>query len=193
MTLSALGIFSAAGAVGAPQTYELISTTILGSTTSTVTFDTTGLGSTYRHLQMRAVTRTNRSNYEVDGLSIRFNGDSGNNYSFHVLYNATTESYFNAGNQSIIWVPSTAGNTAPSNVFGPAVIDFFDAFSTTKNKTIRTLCGLNAGGTGLVLNRIHLDSGTWYNTAAITSISITATESTGFVAGNRFSLYGIRG
>jgi len=67
------------------------------------------------------------------------------------------------------------------------VLDILDAYSTTKNKTIRSLSGMTGGA-----NNLQLYSGLWNNTAAISSLNIFP-GATNFVAGSRFSLYGIRG
>ena len=92
MTLSALGIFSAAGAGGAAfsSDYELISTTILGSSQTSVSFS--GLGtysSTYKHLQLRMVLRGDR-NGGAEGLMGRLNGDTAANYANHTVRGSGT-------------------------------------------------------------------------------------------------------
>jgi hypothetical protein len=82
-----------------------------------------------------------------------------------------------------------ASNSSTSNAFSTSVIDILDAYSSTKNKTVRILGGFADGAN----SRMRLGSGAWLNTASITSISITDGESQSFVAGSRFSLYGIKG
>jgi hypothetical protein len=72
--------------------YELISTTILGSAQSSVVFDVSSYTSTYKHLQIRVVTRTDRGANE-DILGIRFNGDTGSNYITHLLAVAPTHTF----------------------------------------------------------------------------------------------------
>jgi hypothetical protein len=189
MTLSALGIFSAAGAGGAPASaYELISTTILGSSQASVSFDVSSFASTYRHLQLRFLGRTD--NAAVSSYTtIRFNGDSGSNYSSHYLYGTGSSVLSGATLTTFIEAGGANGNSASSGIFSPAVLDILDAFSTTKNKTTRMLDG-NPIPTS---NSINLRSGSWRNTNSITSIVIGPGLGTNFVAGSRFSLYGIRG
>jgi hypothetical protein len=75
-----------------------------------------------------------------------------------------------------------------ANAFGGSVIDILDPYSTTKNKTVRSLQGV-AGATN---NAIELRSGFRNNTESTTSISLTAI-SDNYVVGSRFSLYGIKG
>jgi hypothetical protein len=188
MTLSALGIFSAAGAGGGVlPAYELVSTTILGSAQSNVTFDVSTLASTYKHLQIRSTTRTVNAGLGTTALAIRFNADSGTNYSYHRI----------SGQGSVAFSDGAANITngfAGTNFytgevgFGGNVCDILDAFSTTKNKTVRFLGGAPNSG-----KFIGLWSSAWRNTNAITSIVLTDSDSNNFAIGCRFSLYGIRG
>jgi hypothetical protein len=186
------GIFSAGagGGGGGAGSYDLISTTILGSSAASVTFDVTGLGATYKHLQIRMTPRTDRASFSVDELYMRFNSDTGSNYASHMLYGTgssvgslatTTQTY----SRNLVG----AGSTAPSSVFGAGVIDILDAFSTTKNKTNRALTGALGSGE----NQIRLSSGVWMSTSATTSVSLGPVNGTNFVSGSRFSLYGIKG
>jgi hypothetical protein len=194
MTLSALGIFSAAGAGGGPAgAYELISTTILGSDQDSVTFDVSTLASTYRHLQVRLVARATTST-ESRIVWLRYNGDSATNYSWHALL-AYSDGTLAVRSEAVANTTVAAAFSIPaasigSNIFGSGVIDILDAFSTTKNKTTRTLGGY-MGGTGAFQQSVSLFSSAWRNTAAITSIEVNADNN--FLAGSRFSLYGIRG
>jgi hypothetical protein len=78
------------------------------------------------------------------------------------------------------------GNSNTANIFGSAVIDILDPFSTTKNTTTRSLGGHNSSTA-----RLYLGSGAYYSTAAVTSITV-GPNSGSILAGSRFSLYGIR-
>jgi hypothetical protein len=187
MTLSALGIFSAAGAGGAvaASDYELISTTVLGSAASSFTFS--GLGtysSTYKHLQVRAVVRSNRASVEDLG-AFYYNGDEVNsNYRYHSL-NGSGSTVF-ADNANLPYIPYFAAASAPANQFTAFVADILDPYSTTKNTTQRLFLGQGVAGFNL-----GLQSGLWNNTASLTSIKYSVIGQ--FVAGSRFSIYGIKG
>jgi hypothetical protein len=190
MTLSALGIFSAAGAGGVQGDFELINTQIIsGSSTSSISFDVSSFGSTYKHLQIRHLTRNSTTGNEA--IQIRFNGVSSAVYSWHSLYNNQSGGLVTGAaftDTSITSYPG-ANSNAPANVFMPAIIDILDAFSTTKNKTTRQFAGARFGASQ---QEVSLYSGCFQSTAATSSISITASGGV-FVAGSRFSLYGIRG
>jgi hypothetical protein len=184
MTLSALGIFSAAGAGGggATGTYELIESYILGSNQSEVSFSSLATyASTYKHLQIRMVALGTTS---VDNQFIRFNSDSGNNYNGHFLFGDGSS----VG--STVYTPKSQiyiGNSSvTANQFTAVIVDILDAFSSTKNKTVRALYG--SVGTPSV---VQLISGAWFNTASLTSISV-ARLTNNYATGSRFSLYGLR-
>jgi hypothetical protein len=180
MTLSALGIFSAAGAGGAEDgTYELINTQILSSTQSSITFDVSSLTSTYKHLQLRTVTRSTGGG----NAFMTFNSDTATNYSWHLLYGNGSSALVSSGaNSSSMLVTATVPSGA--NLFTPNVIDILDFASTTKNKTVRSLGGSPA------TTEVVFFSGAWRNTAAVTSVTMGLSS---FVSGSRFSIYGIRG
>jgi hypothetical protein len=84
---------------------------------------------------------------------------------------------------------AAANNTA--SVFASGAIDILDYTSATKNKTIRTLSGIDNNGDGTV----QLGSGLCFATpAAITSITFNVQSgSANFTQYSRFSLYGIKG
>jgi hypothetical protein len=185
MALFPLGILSAAGGGVVEGDYELIQTQILGSATSSVTFSNLGnFSSTYKHLQMRMTVRTDGSIFEG---YVRLNGDTGNNYAYHQLV-GTGSSVISGSATGISGMSlfANAVSASPANSFGVSVFDLLDAYSTTKNTTARASMGIGA-------EFIYLRSGLWLNTASITSIQLLINGSGNFVAGSRFSLYGIRG
>lgn len=182
------GVFSAAGAGGGGSAgaYELISTTTLGSDTSSVTFSS--IVSTYKQIQIRYAARTDYGN-SFDQIYMRMNADTGANYRDHYL--TGTGSAVNSGTSGAngITLGWLAGNTATSDAFGAGIVDVLDYVSSSKYTTSRTLAGSNNGAT----NRVYLQSGLWLNTAAITSLTLLPVYGSNFKTGSRFSLYGIKG
>ena len=79
-----------------------------------------------------------------------------------------------------------AGNGASANVFGTQIIDILDYANTNKNKTIRSISGIDNNGSG----DVSLTSNLWMNTAAITSFEIGG-FGVNLAAGSRIDLYGI--
>lgn len=187
------GILSAAGAGGAVATpsYELIETIILTSNQNSITFSNLGTySSTYKHLQIRAIMRSNRG-AQYASAALRINGDSGANYSNHEIF-SDSNGILSGGAGGLTEI-GFAGNllTAGSyeaNAFTGMTIDFLDSYSTSKNKTVRHFGGVSGNGW-----RNRFGSGAWFSTSSITSISIRDTDGTSLIPGTRFSIYGIRG
>jgi len=187
MALFPLGILSAAGAGGGfSSDYELIETQILGSSQTGITFSNLGThSSTYRHLQIRYTARSSIAGTQDGATGIRLNGDSGSNYSSHNLTGDGSSVSSNAfTSQTYMFSQALFGNTAASGAFGAGVIDLLDCYSTTKNKTLRWLTGANI---------VRLGSGAWLSTASLTSVTMDARDGSSYLAGSRFSIYGIRG
>jgi len=166
--------------------FELIGTITLSAAQSSVTF--TGLPTDYKHLQLRVVTKSTAAGSE-DNFKMQFNGDTGNNYITHNLYGtgAATNSNWPGGAQNYTQPGSVLGASAGASVFGVHVIDILDAFSSTKNKTVRT----SAGFTDAAISRLYLTSGLWMSTAVLSSIAFSTNGN--IAANSRFSLYGVRG
>lgn len=171
--------------------YEWLETAIVGAGgTSSVTFSNlnTNYGSTYQHLQLRIVGRTNRNDTD-DFLTINFNGDTGNNYASHRLRanGLDVESSAPRTSYSRIETYSLTASTQTANSFGAMVIDILDPFETTKNTTVKTIAGLTGS-----YRFVGLSSGLWMNTNAINSILIDQFFGSLFAEHSRFSLYGLR-
>lgn len=178
-----------AGSGGEAGSFELIETQILGSSQANVTFSNLdNFSSSYRHLQLRMTARDDRAN-NVSVLFMRINGDTGTSYASHELggTGSSVFSFTNGANQTSITLGNMVGSTGTTNSFGAFVTDILDAYSTTKNKTVRTLSGVTGNN-----NIIELASGSRFNTASITSLTIFGLGSN-LTTGSRFSLYGIRG
>jgi hypothetical protein len=166
------------GHVWAPEgAYDSLAAVTLSSSASTVTF--AGIPSGYKHLQIRyALTAAAPAD-----TTIRFNGDTGSNYSSHLLRgNPPSAQAYAYTSQSAAYVQFNIGYAN-----SVAVIDVLDYGNSNKNKTIRSLAGWDNNGSG----NIDFWSGAWYNTSAITSLVLTAATTT-FSANSVFALYGIK-
>jgi len=187
-----LGILAASG--GVVGDYELIATEILGSSQASVTFSNLGdYSSTYKHLQIRWAARTvNAATFET--MRFRIGSptiDTGSNYSVHQLFgfNGSVGSNGIASRDSGFAGVATGANQS-ANIFGAAVVDILDPYSTTKNKTVRTLSGA-AGGAGTTSD-IELLSSAHLSTSSVQTIQLFAVGGN-LATGSRFSLYGIKG
>lgn len=174
-----LGIIasSKSGNLWAPSnSYDSIATTTVGAGgASSITFSS--IPSTYKHLQIRLFTKNSSDNGTI---SMRYNSDSGTNYSVHDLYgNGATASAAGAANQTYTFASLTGSTQA-----AVSIIDILDYADTNKYKTNRSLIGVDYNGSGYV----WFSSGAWRSTSAITSIVLSAT----FNQYTSAALYGIK-
>ena len=188
MSFILLGILNSQVEAAGGGSFELIQSTILTGTQSSVTFTNLDTyASTYKHLQLRMTVRKGGT-FTASNMDIRLNSDTNTNYNSHVLRGNTTDvvSVYTSGAfaqlENVI-----ADGGAGANIFSSIILDILDFSNTSKNTTIRSMSGVVFGSS---LSRIALTSNLWRNTAAVTSLELSATD---MVAGSRFSLYGIRG
>lgn len=172
----------------ASGSYESIQTfTLTNDSTSTVEFSS--IPATYTHLQIRGISAGNTNT----NVRMRFNNDSGNNYSFHAVqagagYGTTCTVTSGANNSSMIMYDQQLGSSTQFNIF---VSDILEYRSTTKNKSVRNFSGATALGS--TNGFVYLYSGNWFaSPTAITSIQIFPFSNT-FYSGSSFALYGIKG
>lgn len=186
MTLLPLGILASSGGGGA--SFELISTQVLESAVSSVTFSS--IPATYTHLQLRVVGRASSTGNSTAVL-VKVNNDSSSIYAVHSLTgNGSSVTSFGLGATA----PFLRGIDIPdaatvANGFGVSIMDFVDYASTSKYKTMRALYGKHSDANQLV----GLASGVYQSTSAISRLDLTPQNASNLVVGSRFSLYGIKG
>lgn len=185
-----LGILAQAGRTISSGSYELITSTILTGSQSSVSFTNLGdYSTTYKHLQIRWTGRGSNSYSSSFIAKMQINSDTAANYAFHrILGNGSTVSSEASISQTYMNCGLYAGSGNTANVYGASVIDILDTYAT-KNKTIRVSSGLVGSGT----ISTSLNSGLWNSTSSVSSITITEISGGNFVSGSRFSLYGIKG
>jgi hypothetical protein len=181
--------FLAGNAAYDPSATFLIQRYTIGGT-AVSSIDFTSIPTTYKHLQIRLIGRSNVGTSGNDNYWVSFNGDTASNYSNHYMYGTgSAASSGVATSATSILMARTPGATATANVFGAAIMDILDYQSTNKNKTIRSLTGSDFNGSG----DIFFFSGSWMNTAAITSIKIQGMAGGTNATNSTFALYGIKG
>ena len=185
MSLILLGILnSQAAAAGGAGAYDLLETQVL---TSSGSLSFTGLGTLaadYKHLQIRSVVRSG------DGANRTFyaqlNGDTNSNYSAHYLLGNGSAMYSGSyTNQQRMYLGELPKS---SEQYEPHIIDILDFSNSSKNTTIKHFWGHTQ-----TVKTSGMTSGAWYNTNAVTSITLFDNGVANLSAGSRFSLYGIKG
>jgi hypothetical protein len=183
-----LGILAQSRQEAAAATFQLLESTVLTGSQASVEFTnlTTKYASTYQHLQIRMMLRSNAGATVTGSPGIQFNGVGGTSYSSHILAGtgSTVTSSANTSSSHMFSYYSPASSFA-ANAFAAYVTDILDPFETTKNTTIRSLGGWGGG-------EIRLLSGAFLNTASITSVLIDNRDGQSWVSGCRFSLYGVK-
>lgn len=161
-----------------PSTYEPIATQTLGSTSSSVTFSS--ITGSYTDLVIvinGAITTGNPA------VWMRFNSDSGSNYSFtRVTGNGTSALSSYEVSQTKANLASAFGMTTTyeTNI----IVQIMNYSNATTNKTTLTRANTASLGTEASVNLYR-------STSAITAIEIFPSSST-FTTGSTFTLYGIK-
>jgi len=167
------------------SSYESIATVTVGSGgQASITFSS--IPSTYKNLQIRGMGATVVNAIGNSSVYFYANGDTtAGNYYSHYFYGTGTAAGSTSTASSVFAFETSNSMTYPGSV----VLDLLDYQNTNKYKTIRTLSGEDANGAGSV---ITLSSALWKNTAAVTSITLTA-EDGNWAQYSSFALYGIKG
>jgi hypothetical protein len=163
--------------------FQIATTTATGSTAD-VTFSS--IAQDYTHLQLRMIIKNHTAN--TNQTRIQFNSDTASNYSWHSV-GATNET--TSGGSGVTQAHIHIGNHPSSSVtstFGVFIVDILDYKNTNKYKTTRTIRGTSLNNTD---SNIEIRSGSWRNTAAISTIRIFPGADT-FGQYSSFALYGVK-
>jgi hypothetical protein len=179
----------ACGPSGSPPSgvaEDLLSTQTLASAAASITFSS--ISSSYTDLIVRCSGRGDAAATTVHA-DLTVNGDTAANYNYQSLYAAggTVTGAFYSSQTSLAFSQFPAAS-APANYEGNLTVEIpqYAGTSFTKQLIAKNLF-LSALSTGNVF--ILWESGWWTGTAAISSLTVTA-SSGNFVAGTICSLYG---
>lgn len=168
--------------------FEAIATTYLESTQASVTFSS--IPTTYEHLQLRISSRMDHPGASGGALQLRFNGDTGSNYSNHTFQTYSGTSLNADGYASFAYVYQAGRNTGPNShasIYAATIIDILDYRNTNKNTTMMGMTESISSA-----NYLSFFSALWDNTAAVTSILLFPASNNGdFVADTTMTLYGL--
>ena len=119
---------------------------------------------------------------------IRFNSDSGANYSRTTLYGdgSSAASSNASGGSALIFPRSITGDTATANTFSNTEI-YIPSYTVSQKKPIS---GFGVGENNSSSASMAANAGLWQGTAAITTIFIQS-NGTNLLSGSSFYLYGI--
>ena len=184
--LGVLAVAGAGGGAAAGNAYEWLATIAGNGSSSSITFNNlnTTYGSTYKHLQIRAVIRSTTSSSNGDLIRMQINGSEAN-YGHHLYADTTSTPKSRAEASGYFGYP--LGSQTTDGGWSPCIIDIYDAFSTNKTKTIRIMFNGRRAANEFGFNFSSL----LFNSTTVTS-SIALLESSAFDTSSRFSLYGLR-
>jgi hypothetical protein len=169
--------------------YESIATVTIGAGgAANAVF--TSIPTTYKHLQIRMITRGSVANTSSNAR-IRLN--SGTDYSNYYLHGISGNGsspggggYDGANGNILSW--GTISNTSMANLFTGVVMDILDYSNTSKFKIVRSFYGHDINTAGGV---IGFSSTLYRSTSAITSLTIDNWDG-GWTQHSSFALYGVK-
>jgi len=173
------------------NTYNLISSNVLGSSAATVTFSS--IPATFTDLVVRASTRGDNSGLRTETVIIQFNSDTNTNYSSINLFgNATTpQSSTTSSATQVNMIRVGNGSTATASTFGNWEV-YFPFYLSTVNKPFSYAGAPESDVTTTGMFETPVGASLYRGTSAISSIILKPFSSTNFVSGSSFYLYGIK-
>ena len=168
--------------------FESISTTTLTGDQSTINF--TSIPQTFTHLQLRIIGRNNRVGAGLlEYFKMQFNSDTttANYYRHEVIADGSGTGAVGNYQDGGISLGPTINSTS---IFSAHIVDILDYTNTNKYKTVRTIAGYDANGSG----QVHINSGVWLSTTAITAINLSPfiSGANSFTQYSSFALYGVK-
>ena len=173
----------------ANATYTLISSQVLGSTATSITFSS--IPQTYTDLVLRFSARCDEASISTS-LVIEFNGD----YLSPTTY-SDTYLYVNSGNAASSRISNNTamparysinGNSATANIFGNGET-YIPNYTNTSNKPISTF---GVGENNATTANLSAGAGLYRTSSAITQIALYPNNLGNFISGSSFYLYGIK-
>jgi hypothetical protein len=163
-------------------TYDSIATTTTAVASPAITFSS--IPQTYTDLVLVVSIRTNSTPASF-GTGIRFNGDTGTNYSRTVLYGAGAGAVsFRDTNQTRFFASSGFTTANQFNLIRLNIMNY------TSSSSYKSFALINDD----LADVASISSGLWRSNNAITSLTVTPYDdnATGFATGCTFTLYGIK-
>ncbi len=168
----------------AGMTYTPLARTTLTASSTTVVFSS--IPQTYTDL---VLVMQPAADVGDENVGIRFNGDTGSNYSYTRLgANNTAGSTSSNRSNSFTRINTTEASGTSPNLGNLVITSNIMNYANTTTYKNAINHGSQVGGT---YNGVEIFAGTWRNTAAITSITIMQGGTRTFIAGSTFNLYGI--
>jgi hypothetical protein len=163
-----------------------IETVEVASPVASVTF--TSIPQGYTDLIVKVSARTN-NNAVFDNAQVRFNSDSGSNYSRKIIASEGTgiNNISATGNAAFFASYSLNGTTATASTFSNTEF-YIPNYASSNYKSISVDSSVENNAT---TGYDGLAAGLWSSTSAITSIELAPSSGTAFLTNSTFTLYGV--
>jgi hypothetical protein len=169
-----------------PNTYELISSQVLASSSASITFSS--IPATFTDIVLLASVRTDRAATN-DYLRVTFNGNTSSIYSNTKLEgNGTAASSARDTSTANFTNTLINGATSTANTFTNLEL-YIPSYTTAQNKVFSVASGMENNAT---LGILDLIAGLFSSTAAISSMTLVSYVASNFVTGSSFYLYGVK-
>ena len=169
-----------------PSSFESIATATGTGSSGTITFSS--IPQTYKTLQLRLNVFGDAAG---NAIYLRFNNDSALNYPTHYMFgdgSTATAGGSTAANGTSGMYIGDLGTGVSSTYATVGIVDIIDYASTSKNKTMKNLGGINQNSSGSV----DLISGLWLSTSAVNRLDVILSGGN-FTTNTTVALYGIKG
>lgn len=165
-------------------TYSLIGSTTLSTTAATIDFNSIPATFTDLVLVSSALTSTEGRDFRM-----RFNSDTGTNYSYTYLGGYTSVTSGRTTNLAYLMSGNFIGTSSAYPV--TVITNIQDYANTTTYKTSLTRHNQSQANVNSTYTEVMAQVNLWRSTAAINTITLSLNAST-FAAGSVFKLYGIQ-
>jgi len=165
-------------------TYTLISSNVLGSGATSVTFSS--IPATYTDLILITSALSPGGGNNSRGYRFELNSDTATNYSQTWLANSVTTPV--SSREASQTRGRIGGISETASDVSSVITNFLDYANTTTYKTVLSRCS-NANTNGDI--NVFAGVSLWRSTSAITTIKLTMSDNSSFITGSTFKLYGI--
>jgi hypothetical protein len=186
MSFTLLGILnSQAAGAGAAPAFDLLSTTLLGGNTTTVTLSGINAYTDYSSLQIRWSIRNSLSSTSQRDMNVLLNGQAAGTYHRHGLNNdgGGANPFYNFINPMVI--SNAMQGFSGTGAYGFGVMDIYDFGSSNNKTTMRIRYGI----LGDDRKWSYLYTSVWEDQSSLSTMAFTP-DGGSFQAGSRFSIYG---
>lgn len=151
--------------------------------------DFTNIPQIYQDLLIVQNVRSARTGSTTEQFWQRFNGDSGNTYSYtYLVGNGSGTSSSRLTSQTVTNRFDIPAANATTGIFGASTVHILNYASTSCYKTILLKSANDLNGSG----NVNLSAGLWRSYGGIVSVNVATENGSNLIGGSTISVYGIK-